>query len=94
VGDLVAGTLAAAKEASGPRAQVTRVLQEAMGETLLGQLEVTGIRAGVVSLTVQEPAAACQLRLHWEQVILQSLRRELPALGIREVRFVTRAGRW
>lgn len=64
-----------------------------VGEDLLAYVAVRDARVGVLTLEVAEAALAYELRLRWEQTILDLLQRHMPGSGISRVRFtVSRPG--
>jgi len=65
------------------------ILEEHVGGQLLDHASVVGVKQGVLTFYVSEPAVSCQLRLQWEQRLLQLLQVQLPGAGITEIRFTT-----
>ncbi len=74
--------------------QLLAYLGEYAGPALLDHARVLGTRDGVLTFEVDSSAMQYQLRLRWEQPLLELLQNKLPAAGIREVRFVVARPRW
>jgi len=70
------------------RREVLGLLAERAGPELLARLAGLEMRRGELQLEVAEPAARYELRLRWEQRLLEMLRMHLPSAGITAVRFV------
>jgi len=85
----LAQELMASGRLQGPawRRRILSVLEENGAEELLGQASLCGIRNGVLTFEIAEPAARYHLRLQWEQRLLRLMQVSLPAAGVTAVRF-------
>jgi hypothetical protein len=64
------------------------ILETHGGPELLEHAKIVDVRNGELVLQVTEPAVLYQLRLAFEQRLLDALAAELPEAGIHAVRFV------
>lgn len=72
------------------RRKLASTVWDALDEEARRHLDVRDVRNGTVTLEVDEPGLLYQMRITWEQQLLWTLRRQLPAAGIRSVRFTLR----
>jgi len=66
------------------------MLETDAGLELLQHVGGVGLRSGVLTLEVVDPAAVYPLRLHWEQRVLELCQARLPAAGVHTVRVTAR----
>jgi len=71
------------------RRNLVAVLDEVAGGALLDHTTIVGVRDGVLKLHVAEPALMYDLRLRWEQRLIEELHARLPESGIHAIRFTT-----
>lgn len=71
------------------RRNLVAVLDEVAGAELLDHTTIVGVRNGVLKLHVVEPVLMYDLRLRWEQRLIEELQARLPESGIHAIRFVT-----
>jgi hypothetical protein len=89
VGALAKAILTSPKLANGAwRGRLISILDRHAGAELLTHATPVDAKGGVLTLRVQEPALLYQLRLAWEQRLIEMFRAELPGAGIHTVRFV------
>lgn len=69
------------------RRRLIAVLEAHGGPELLEQARIIDVRNGELILQVAEPAVRYQLRLAFEQRLLNAISTELPEAGIHTVRF-------
>ena len=74
---------------SAMQRRLASMLQEYAGADLLDYAAVGGVDKGVLTLYVESAAVLYQLRLVWEQKLLQLMQSQLPGAGIHEIRFTT-----
>lgn len=86
----VAAELQTSGQLSGPawRRRLIAVLAELPAAELLDRVSIVGVRNGVLKLQVAEPALLYDLRLRWEQRLINLLRAEVPEAGVHSIRFV------
>jgi hypothetical protein len=95
VGSLAARLKASPKfSGSAWQRRLLGLLEEYAGPALLDHAHVSGTRNGVLTFEVDSAVMQYELRLRWEQPLLELLQNQLPAAGIREVRFVISNQRW
>jgi hypothetical protein len=70
------------------RRRLLGVLEECLGADWNSYVMSVDLQDGVLKIGVGEPARLYQLRLQWEQRLLEVLRAELPAAGIHSIRWV------
>lgn len=70
------------------RRRLLGTLEECLGADWNTYVMGVDLRDGVLKIGVGEPARLYQLRLQWEQRLLDVLRAELPAAGIHTIRWV------
>jgi len=69
------------------RSRVAGVLAEVTDGTFAEHTWLASLRAGVVTLNVDDPALVGVLRMQWHRVLVDVLGERLPDLGIVDVRF-------
>ena len=89
--DLIPRVLRSFRKPAGTVARVERAWAAAVGPERAGRTRVTTVDNGIVTVEVLSAALKHHLATFGSEEILESLRRELPTLAIREVRY--RVGR-
>jgi len=69
------------------RSRVAGVLAEVTDGTFAEHTWLASLRAGVVTLNVDDPALVGVLRMQWHRALVDVLGERLPDLGIVDVRF-------
>jgi len=88
VGELVEKVINSSRVSGSPwRRRLIAVLEAHGGPELLEQVRIIDVRNGELILQVVEPAVRYQLRLVFEQRLLDAIQSELPEAGIHTVRF-------
>jgi hypothetical protein len=89
VGALARAMLASPKIARGAwRGRLIEILDRHAGEDLLAHASPVDAKGGVLTLQVEEPALLYQLRVQWEQPLIEIFKAELPRAGIHTIRFI------
>ncbi len=86
-GDLVKAALEARTKLSVLQRRLLGMLEEQAGGELLDHVTLVEVNRGVLRVETAEPAVLYDLRLRWEQRILELVDTHLPEMGIHTVRF-------
>jgi len=76
-------------ESTALQRRIEELLKEYAGAELIDSVAVGELSKGMLTLYVADAAVLYQLRLIWEQKVLQIVQAHLPAAGIYEIRFTT-----
>lgn len=92
IGELIEKVVNSPRVSGSPwRRRLIAVLEAHGGPELLEQARIIDVRNGELILQVVEPAVRYQLRLAFEQRLLDAISTELPEAGIHTVRFTAGA---
>jgi hypothetical protein len=91
IGDVARGVLVEKMRAGATwQRKIVSILAEHAGAGLLEQVRMVKLSCGVLYLVVDDQATLYQLRLQWEQRLLEILQEERLSSGIQAIRFTMR----